>query len=489
MKAAVIGSGIAGLATAIRLANKNYKVVVYESKHDFGGKLSSIESKGYRFDAGPSLFTMPWLVEEVLNLPCGRTDIKIPYKRLDTLCHYFYPDGTFLKAAADEKTLAADIAHVLNESESSVLSHLKKSSDIYKITAPVFLERSLHKATTYLRPQGLYGILNLWRIQMFRSMNSANTRKFKNPKTTQLFNRYATYNGSNPYKAPATLNVIPHLETHFGAYFPEKGMRNIVETLYEKALSCGVEFKFNSPVASITTENKRIKAVTTQDGQSLPYDVVVSNSDARKTYNKLLKMDVPGKIANAENSSSAIIFYWGIKREFENLDVHNIIFSENYQREFEDIFENKTIGNDLTVYIHISSKVKKEDAPEGCENWFVMVNAPADYGQDWSMLRQKARLAIINKVNKALGVQIEDFIETEEILDPTLIELRTGSDKGSLYGSSSNNMMSAFFRQANFSSAIKGLYFCGGSVHPGGGIPLCMLGAKIVGDLIPKAGS
>ena len=164
--------------------------------------------------------------------------------------------------------------------------------------------------------------------------------------------------------------------------------------------------------------------------------------------------------------------------------MHNIFFSENYELEFSKIFQDKTVGDDPTIYVNISSKYKKDDAPEGCENWFVMVNVPANEGQDWDAIVAETRKNILAKLSRLLGVNFNALISNESILDPRSIESKTSSYRGALYGSSSNHMMSAFFRHANFSGSIEGLYFCGGSVHPGGGIPLCLLSAKIVSGLV-----
>jgi phytoene dehydrogenase-like protein len=185
-----------------------------------------------------------------------------------------------------------------------------------------------------------------------------------------------------------------------------------------------------------------------------------------------------------EKSSSALIFYWGIKKEFQNLELHNILFAKDYKSEFDAIFSSRTIHPDPTVYINITSKVVSNDAPEGSENWFVMINVPHLKGHNWETLRVEARKRIIQKINTTLNVDIESLIEEEEYLDPVIIQSRTGSHLGALYGNASNDTFSAFGRHANHSSAIKGLYFCGGSVHPGGGVPLCLFSAAIAADRI-----
>jgi phytoene dehydrogenase-like protein len=215
--------------------------------------------------------------------------------------------------------------------------------------------------------------------------------------------------------------------------------------------------------------------------------LVVSNSDIFTSYSSLLKDDLsPKKIVQQERSSSAIIFYWGIKKEFPELDLHNILFSSDYEGEFDTLFNQQLISSDPTIYINISSKEEQADAPAGSENWFVMINTPANYNQDWDALIVEAKKNIISKINSILKIDLEPLIECESILDPRTIESKTKSHRGSLYGASSNSKFAAFLRHPNFTSKIKGLYFCGGSVHPGGGIPLSLLSAKIVSDLIDK---
>lgn len=482
----VIGSGIAGIAAAIRLRALGYGVTVFEANSFPGGKLSEFSQDGFRFDAGPSLFTMPQYVEELFELSGENLADHFAYKRLDTACHYFFEDGTRFECPSDPDAFALKAAAEFDEEQGRIRRFLNKSRRLYDITAPVFLERSLHKLSTYFSKTGMRGIANLWRLDVFRSMHRANSAAFSNPKTVQLFNRYATYNGSNPYQAPATLNIIPHLEFGYGTFFPLGGMHSITMSLYQLALRKGVEFRFGEPVREILHQKGRVQGVATDSGQ-FSADAVICNMDVFSAYQKLLPgVSMPRKIRQAESSSSALIFYWGIAKEFPELDVHNIFFSAEYQKEFERIFGSAGIIEDPTVYINITSKHKKDDAPEASENWFVMINVPANTGQDWDRLIAEARENILSKLSRLLKTDLKPLIKTERVLDPRGIESRTFSHRGALYGSSSNNRMSAFFRQANFSSDIRGLYFCGGSVHPGGGIPLCLLSARIVSGLVPK---
>jgi phytoene desaturase len=493
-KVAIIGAGIAGIASAIRLAHKGYAVSVFEANAYAGGKLSSFEQNGYRFDAGPSLFTLPHLVTELFELVGKNPADFFEYEQLNEVCRYFWEDQTQLIAWAEPKKFAQEVEKITGEKAEKILQFLKDAAFKYEVLDGLFLQDSLHKLSTWTSKKALKGYLNLPKLGVFGTMNAANEKLFKNPKIVQLFNRYATYNGSDPYQTPATLNIIPHLEYNIGAFFPKKGMVSITDSLVELAKSLGVEFYFNVTIKKIAPPPPMGEFFTLEfAGQNSPiggggdrrFGAVVSNMDITHTYRKLLPdAKHPDFLLNQPKSSSGVIFYWGIKQQFPQLDLHNILFSENYREEFKTMFEDKTIYHDPTVYINITSKHKPDDAPEGCENWFVLINAPANEGQDWDKIIAETKQNVIQKIKRTLGVDISELIECESILDPRTIESKTSSAKGALYGNSSNNRYAAFLRHANFSSKIKNLYFVGGSVHPGGGIPLALSSAKIMSGFL-----
>ncbi len=484
-RAIVVGSGIGGIATALRLKKKGYNVTVIESNAYPGGKLHAIDLNGYRFDLGPSLFTMPHLVEELFQLYNLDPKEHFQFKRKNTICNYFWEDGQTFSVKGSISDFVKNAAHTFNEEEKMLTSYLYRNKEKYDLTATLFLEKSLHKINTYLSSNTLKAIANISKLDTHVSLNTLNKSYFKNPKVVQLFNRYATYNGSSPYKTPGIMSMIPHLEMHYGTYYPIGGMHEISKSLYQLAIKKGIDFKFNERVEEITIAHKTATGVVSTKNK-YPAEIVVSNMDIYPTYKKLLKSEKhPEKILQQERSSSALIFYWGISKEFSELDLHNIFFTASYEREFKAIFEDQTIISDPTVYINITSKEDKGDAPKGHENWFVMINAPGNYEQDWETLVQHARKNIISKINNILRVNLEELITTEHILSPVEIEKSTSSYRGALYGAASNTKFSAFLRHPNFNRKIKNLYFCGGSVHPGGGIPLCLLSAKIVSDLVP----
>jgi phytoene desaturase len=483
MKAAVIGSGVGGLAMAIRLAHKGFEVTVFEKNDHAGGKMSEIRGDGFRFDTGPSLFTLPELADELIELTGEKTEDYLQYTKLDNICTYFYEDGTRIRAFGDQQRFANEIEEKTVESTQKVLRHLKKCRVLYDLTADIFLFNSLHRINTYLKWKVIKAVMLSYKLDALTTMHKRNASRFRDPRVIQLFNRYATYNGSNPYDAPATLNVIGHLEHSMGAYFPVKGMRSLATGLESLARKMGVRFQFESRVDRIIVEKNRVTAVEVKN-EKYPFELIVSDSDIHLFYQNLLPGVKPYKTNEKNLSSSALIFYWGIRGKFPSLGLHNILFSEDYEAEFQHIFHDHIIYRDPTIYIFISSREVPSDAPENAENWFVMINVPPDTGQDWEKLIAKARHNIIQKINRFMETSIEDMISFEQVGSPRTIEQNTLSWKGALYGDHSNSRYSAFLRHSYKHGSIKNLYFVGGSVHPGGGIPLCLASAKIVDQVI-----
>lgn len=479
VKAIIIGSGIGGLATAIRFARQGIEVDVYESSGGAGGKIMEKRIGAYRFDTGPSLLTLPSLVMELLD-----EDLHFPIKKLDVITRYFYEDGTVFSAYSDVDKMAQEMAMHMPVQQKTLYAYLKKASTIYALTSDLFIFGSFHRIRNLITLKSLKTLLNFKKLYAFDTLHDFNQKQLGEQHLVQLFDRYATYNGSNPYQTPATLSVISHLEHHTGAFIPQSGMYTIIDSLMRQAARLGVNFHFNCPVEKVECQKGKVKGIWANQ-RFIPCDMVVSDIDIHRFYSSLLP-DVPrlAKIKRQERSSSALIFYWGVKGNFAQLDIHNIFFSAAYKEEFDHLFKKGEVYKDPTVYIYISSKYQKQDAPEGCENWFVMINAPADKGQQWDLVIDKARASILAKVERILGRSIKTEIVCEQVLSPVDIERQTGSVNGSIYGSSSNSRYSSFNRHANFRSDIKGLYFVGGSVHPGGGIPLCLSSARIVEDLV-----
>jgi len=488
LRIAIIGAGLGGLSAAIRLAHRGHKVKVFESNNSAGGKANSFSKNGFRFDTGPSLLTMPFVIEDLFSSVNENISEYLKLEKLDITCKYFYQDNTILNAFSDIEKFADEVSKKTNDSSESIKRYLNYSKRIYDLTAELFLFKSFSETSTFTNMKALKTLINIKSLDTMRSMHKANSKFFNDGKIIQLFDRYATYNGSNPFTAPATLNIIQHVEFGLGAFIPKEGIYSISNALYKLAEKKNVEFRFNTKIDEIIIKNKKVNGIRTSEYEE-EFDVVISNSDVTNTYEKLIpncNSKMYRRYKKLEPSTSALVFYWGIKGIHNELETHNIIFSEDYELEFNELFNQKIIPSDPTTYIYISSKYNSKDAPKDCENWFVMVNAPYIEDQNWTYEIEKTRINVMKKINSVLGINLESKIEFEEILSPIEIERKTSSYKGSLYGISSNSKMAAFLRQQNRSKEYKGLYFAGGSAHPGGGIPLVVLSGKIAADLIDK---
>jgi len=487
-KVAVIGAGLGGLSAAIRLAHAGYTVDLYDRQSIVGGKAGTKHIGDFRFDTGPSLLTMPPVFGQLFEEVGLRLADHLEFIPLAPICHYFFPDGTRLFSYSEQERFAEEIDSKTLDSPHALERYLDYGRRIYENAAELFLWNSLHELSSYLKVFSLKGLLNLGKIDPFRSMDAANRSFFRDPRMVQLFNRYATYNGSSPYKVPATLNIIPYVEYGLGAFAVAGGIYAIPAALGKLAEKLGVRLNLETRVEKILHRNGRIRGIRAA-GELLDYDIVVSNADVLRTYEDLLD-DAGARLARRykalEPSSSGLVFFWGMQESNPELGVNNIFFSNDYPREFRELFVERVCPNDPTVYVNITSKVTPEDAPEEGENWFVLINAPCDVEQDWPEEVAASRERILTRLQQALGRSVDGAIAVEEVMTPRDIQSNTGSRLGSLYGISSNTSMAAFLRHPNRSRKYRGLYFCGASVHPGGGMPLAILSGKIVSDLIRR---
>lgn len=481
-RVAVIGAGLGGMTCALRLAHCGYEVDVYEKNPFPGGKAHSINFNGFRFDAGPSLITIPFVIKELFDFVDEDIKNYLILKELDILCRYYYTDGTVINAYKEAEKFADEIERKTTDDKQELFNFINYTKEIYDSSSNIFLFGNLYSLKKYLKKSNLKSLLNFYKIDTFRTMHKAITGFFEDEKNIKLFSRYATYNGSSPFLAPATLNIIAYVENAFGGYYLENGINSLSEAFYNLSKLKGVNYFFNKRVNRIIVRNSQVQGVETDDG-FIGHDYVVSNADALYTKSFLLNEKLNNKQLKLL-STSAVVFYWGVKKINLDLNIHNILFADNYEKEFEYLFNKNKCSDDLTVYIYISSKYNTKDAPENYENWFVMVNAPRDAGQDWEKEIEIIRSNVIRKIDKLFNIDLNEVILSEEIMFPRKLEKITGSYKGSIYGYSSNSRMSAFMRERNKSIKYKGLYYCGGSAHPGGGIPLVILSGKLVSELI-----
>lgn len=486
-KAAIIGGGLGGLSAAIYARLEGLEVDLYEAHSETGGKAASIEMEGFRFDTGPSLLTMPFVLEELFSAAKRNMSDYLELTRLEESCRYFYPDGSIIQANEDRDVFGTSLEQATIDTRDSLFRYLDYSKTIYDLTANLFLYHDFHEMDTFREHADLETLKNLGSIDMFRTVHGANRSFFNDQKTIQFFDRYATFNGSSPFKAPATLNIIPHVEYTLGSFVPRGGIIQIPRALDRLARELGVNIYTSTRVNAVNLEKKKVRGIQV-NGEDRDYDLVISNVDVNVLYRDLLK-DTRSRDARRyrklEPSSSALVFLWGIDRINEDLATHNIFFSTDYTREFKELFNKKICPHDPTVYVYTSSRFNSQDAPREKENWFVMINSPHDNGQDWEYEKKESRNRVLSRL-KTAGFNIEQHICCEHTITPVDIEKRTSSFRGSLYGISSNTKAAAFLRQRNRSLRYPGLFFTGGSAHPGGGIPLVILSGKIAVDLVRK---
>ncbi len=486
----VIGSGLGALSGAIRLARMGFEVHVYEKNAHAGGKLNERQLGDYRFDTGPSLLTMPFVIDELFAFAGASREEKLTIVPIEPICRYFFSDGSSLDASADLAEMQAAIAKLSKRDATAYEKFLRYSERIYQRTAEIFLFSPIHEFTKLLKLKNLGTLLRLHEIDPLRTVHQSASRFFEDERLVQLFDRYATYNGSNPYRAPATLNIIPYVEYVLGSYYIRGGMYRLAEALLDLAAHVGVQMHYSSAAQKILHDGRRVTGLQIE-GEKLAADYVLCGQDVVVAHEHLIEgfERRREKLQQLEPSCSGLVFLWGVRKKHEQLAHHNIFFSQDYKKEFEQIFEQRVPPNDPTIYVAITSKSDPEHAPTACENWFVLLNMPyLTSAVNWKEALPKVRGLTLEKL-RCSGFDVEGSIEEEGVITPEDFYELYRSNRGSIYGLSSNSRSTAFKRPPNRSRELRGLYFAGGSTHPGGGIPLVMLSGKIAAELIAEAES
>jgi phytoene desaturase len=479
----IIGAGIGGLSAAIHLAAAGVRVIVLEANAAVGGKMSEIRAVGFRWDTGPSVITMRYVFEEVLG---GRLDDYLALVPVDPLTRYFYPDGTRFDALANRDAMAANVRQLAGADDAAgYLAYLDYAARIHSITGGVFI---------YSNPPTLWRVArtplrDIPAVDPLRTMDGAIRSFVKSPQMRQFLGRFATYVGASPYLAPATLNVIADVELSGGVWYPKGGVYAIARAFRRRAEELGVEIRTGCAVKQIDVERGAVTGVTLADGARIAASAVIANVDVAAVYEKLLPRSAvnarrAARLTNAEPSCSGFILLLGVEGAQPELAHHNICFSSDYRREFDDIFERGIPPDDPTIYAAITSKTDPDHAPEGCENWFVLVNAPALDGRfDWAKSAAAYRDRVLERL-AAQGFDVRGRLRVEKMLTPVDLERLTGARRGALYGTSSNDRLNALRRPHNRARDVRGLYFAGGTTHPGGGVPMVTLSGKVAASML-----
>ena len=474
----VVGAGMGGLSTAIRLAAAGQEVVVLEKNQQVGGKMNQIRADGYTWDTGPSVITMPHVFEALFAAAGRRLRDYVTLEPVEPLTRYFYPDGVVVDASSDPARMAAQIEQLEPRDVEGYARFLAYAAELHRVTGPVFIYDRPPTWRSFLRVP----VTDWFKADGLRTMHQAIEGYVRSPHLRQLLGRFATYVGASPYQAPATLNVIAHVELAGGVFYPAGGVYQMALGFERLARELGVEIRTGCEIDEIEVQNGRTIGVRLADGHRHPARAVVSNVDVTTTYDRLL----PGYASHPprEPSCSGFVLLLGVERQHPELAHHNIFFSADYPAEFEAIFEQGRPAQDPTIYVAITSKRDPDHAPPGAENWFVLVNAPAlNDNYRWEEVAGGYRDLILDRLTER-GYEIRDVIGAERVLTPTELSYQSGAWRGALYGASANDRLAAFRRPHNRSQEIQGLYFVGGTTHPGGGVPMVTLSGKVTAELV-----
>jgi phytoene desaturase len=482
----VVGAGLGGLSAAARLAAAGARVTVFEKNGRVGGKVNVRRAGGYSFDTGASLLTMRRVLEDLFESAGRRLEEYLTLESLDPICRYSWPDGATLDASTDLARTEEEIRKIAPEDVPGFRRFLADAKRKYEVAERTFLAHSLNDLPKLLRPRHAR---DLAAVTSWRTLDAHVRRYFRSPRLRQLFDRYATYNGSSPYRAPSVFSLIPYVEFGLGAWHVRGGMYELPRALERLARELGVEIRTDAEVEKIIVEGGRAGGVVLRGGREHRADAVVVNADAIEAHRRLLAGEQAAertrrRLSRAEPSLSGFVILLGVARRCDGLAHHNIFFSADYAAEFRSLFGELRPAADPTVYVCAPSRTDPTQAPPGHENLFVLVNAPATSGRvRWEDERRAYRDLVVGRLEARVLRGLGDAVDHEEVITPEDFERDYHAHRGALYGASSNTLTGALLRPPNRSRDIENLYFAGGATHPGGGIPLVLLSGKMAAEL------
>lgn len=482
----IIGAGLGGLSAAITLAHAGFKVRVVEQQATVGGKLQRVEAEGYRFDRGPSTITLPHLFEDVFTAAGRRMEDYVVIERLQQATRNVFTDGTMVDLTDSPAATAAQIATYSEEDAAAYPAFCEESAKLYRLANEHFLGRLLGLKEK-LDPRLALAFLQ---VKPLTTLHQLLRQYFRHPHTLAMLGRYATYVGASPYAAPAIFAMLAHVESSLGIYSVRGGTYAIVEAFAKLAKELGVIIETNVCVNQIHIKNGVARGVDTNHGY-FEADVVLANGDALTIYQKLIEpQHRPSfsneKIKRYEPSLSGFVQLIGIRRTYDQLLHHTVYYPERYEDEFKDIFTALRPPKDPTIYICNTAISDRDAAPEGASSLFVLVNAPY-VSNTWSWEHETEKYAML--VGSRLAAYGIEGLEQGDVMltyTPEQLERDTSAYRGSIYGISSNGARQTFFRPGNHAKDIKGLWFTGGTTHPGGGTPIVTLCGQLVAEKLIK---
>jgi len=492
----IIGGGLGGLASACVLAARGYEVIVFERNDWFGGKAAAMQSDGFRFDMGPTILTLPGVLQRIFSevgLPVGSV---LDLVRLDPQWRSFFEDGSTLDLMADTDAMALKLAAFTRGAATSegyrrfmrLSERLHRISDDYFFWRPVGALRDMFDARGAFQLSILRDVLAM---RPGRSVAGTVRGHIPDPRVAQMVDHFTQYVGSAPDMSPAVLCSIGHMQTGEGVWYPMGGTRAVPLALTKLAESLGVEFRCNSRVERILTSRGAVDGVRLEGGETVKFDAVVSNSDSVRTHRELLG----GSPARAferrrryEPACSGVVLYLGLKHRYDHLLHHNFVFSRDPEEEFQTIYSKGEPAPDPTCYVCAPSCTESAVAPPGGEALYVLVHTPyLRPSHDWSRMLPEYRRIILEKLKRTAGMEdIESRIVFEQALTPADIDRRYHVLNGAIYGLVSHGRFLGAFKPGNRSPDVRGLYLAGGAAHPGPGMPMVLMSGWIAADALDQ---
>lgn len=484
--AIVIGSGFGGLAAAIRLSCKGYHVQVLEKLNAPGGRASVHKQDGFTFDAGPTIITAPYLLEELWTL-CGRTfSHDITLKAMEPFYRIRFDDGTWFDYSGNDKTMRAEIARFASDDLAGYDRFMVEANLAHKLGF-----EDLGGVTFDTIWDLLAAVPNMVRMRAWRSIYALVAKHIQNPKLRMVFSFHPLLIGGNPFSVTSVYSLINTLERRFGVHWAMGGTGALIKGLVNLLEERGAHVRCDAPVTRILIENGRAVGVELENGEQLKSDIVVSNADTAWTYKNLVDKKYRNhwtdrKIANGKYSMSLFVWYFGTKKQYHDVPHHMIMLGPRYRELLTDIFKRHKLADDFSLYLHRPSASDPSVAPTGCDAFYVLAPVPhLGSGTDWSKQAEPFRQSIQDLLEKTVMPGLGAEVISQKLMTPQDFKDRLWSYQGAAFGLEPLLLQSAWFRPHNRSEDVPGLYMVGAGTHPGAGVPGVLMSAKALEKVIP----
>ena len=470
----VIGSGLGGISAAISLAQEGYKVTIHEKNPQIGGKLNVLKAEGYTFDLGPSILTLPHIFERLFERSGKKMADYIPIRTLRPHWRNFFEDGKVVDLDPDPAAMAAE-ARKVGEDPANVEKFLKYSADLYDLVNEGYFEQGLDTSAAF---REFYGLGKFLKFDLFRSMHGGVARHLKTRHMRDIFDYFIKYVGSSALHSPAFMNCMATIQFRYDLWYVDGGLYGIALGLGRLMDELGITVHLNSEVGEVRKENGRVTGIVA-NGEFHAADIVVSNMEVIPAYEKLLLEDEAfmRTLDRYEPSCSGLVLELGLDRKYPQLAHHNFFFSANQKTHFKTVFRKRQLPPDPTIYLVAASRTDPTVAPEGCDCLKILPHIP--HIDDKRPLTREDYMAfkdrVLEKLERMGLTNLRQHVVFEHCWTPHDIREQYLSNKGSIYGVVSDRFKNLAFKAPKQSVKYPNLFFVGGSVNPGGGMPMVVL--------------